>query len=1290
MNRENLLREIEASLNSFSDNNLADGAMRFFITLGYRSERRLPGLSLNADNLAETFSSIQQLRPEKALSKDNGWRSVDFLFQLTDDEINTSSQMRMTFDSQRKVDAGIYRSYLFFAIALKEAHYTRTQLADATREINRLFAIPVMVLFQHGNALTLAIIQRRPNQRESEKDVLEKVTLIKDIQIDDPRRSHLEILADLSLEQLYERHHFTNFLELHKAWQDTLDISGLSKHFYEELSTWYFWAKKNVTFPLGAGKDEKARNSISIIRLLTRLIFVWFIREKGLVNPALFDKKKLENIVRFGKDDDTVYYKAVLQNLFFATLNTDMNNDIPGSREFARESDDNNNVDDYLVTNKYRYTDLIINQDQFEQLFKDIPFLNGGLFECLDRLVDEDDLKNNPSIKELTVKERSRLVLRVDGFSRRNDNPLKVPDRLFFSKKEVVDINEDLGTKNKKYEVRGLIEILNHYKFTIEENTPIEEEVALDPELLGKVFENLLAAYNPETETTARKQTGSFYTPREIVNYMVDEALLAYLAGKLNMATAGNLNLRHLLAYNTEAPKFSESEVAKIISSIDEVKVLDPACGSGAFPMGVLHKLVYLLQRLDPDNSRWRELQKQKAIQKSDEAYNIDDREKRLQMLRDIEDTFVNNTDDYGRKLYLIENCIYGVDIQPIAVQIAKLRFFISLIVEQGVRQKANNGEPNRGIRPLPNLETKFVAANTLMRIEKPKAGTNITFGDHLIAEKRAELKELRHKHFFIRKTREKHNHNKEDKKLRKELATLLQGTWQSSAEELAAWDPYDPNNYANFFDPDWMFFNEDGFDILIENPPFGADLKERQKDFLKKRHEHISERIRNSFLYFIGESYNLAKDGGVICMILPNEFLFQIYMTKARKYFLENARFLFAINVGEDVFEAIVPTCVVGMVKSKEAEYAIPVADLRDASLEELPSLLITDTFPKASNKTFLSAPNAIFSFDKGTAELINRLAAGFEPFESFCEDVANGISTSCDEIYIVSGGFARKNGFEKEYLKECIRGGQFNRFYCPTHTDEFVLYITDDFSPKMGKNIYEYLTRNKDLLIRKSVEKKQGKRDWHILFRGRYEGLFRKPKIIFRQTGDRIIASIDQDAGYYCINSVHIGLVKPDHYEVLKYLIGLLNSNITTFYYREISQEKGRVLAEVKPQRIRSLPICKGTSQQRKVVETIVDFLSSLYSNPESSTIASIPNKIVAQSFEEVLNGLVYELYFPESIQAKGLGVFELAESALAGDIESAYKVLRDPNGELRARLVRQNIEVEEIRIINEALKK
>ena len=208
---------------------------------------------------------------------------------------------------------------------------------------------------------------------------------------------------------------------------------------------------------------------------------------------ALFEEDNLSKLLTSLDAQESTYYKAVLQNLFFATLNQEMNTpEKPNTRKFRGEGRQH-----YNITSLYRYKRYFKDPDAALRLFETIPFLNGGLFECLDKPAPDD----------------AKTILRIDGFSDRDDNPLCVPNALFFSEPQAVNLNAVYGTKNSRYTVRGLIHILNRYKFTIAENTPIEEEVALDPELLGQVFENLLAAFNPETGTTARKQTGSFYTP---------------------------------------------------------------------------------------------------------------------------------------------------------------------------------------------------------------------------------------------------------------------------------------------------------------------------------------------------------------------------------------------------------------------------------------------------------------------------------------------------------------------------------------------------------------------------------------------------------------------------------------------------------------------------------------------------------------------------------------------------------------------------------------------------------
>ena len=876
--------DIQHTLNNFADGNLAENATHLLNVLGYESQRTLSRSSNTLEAFLEDFDSHGQMNPEKAhLHK---WRTADFLFQLTADEIRRHTQEIITEDPG--VDESIYQSYLFLAIKLNGDSYSRTALANITREINKLYAMPAMLIFQHGHALTFAIISRRPSQRDADRDVLEKVTLIKDIDVVNPHRAHLDILAELSLDALYHQHGFTNFLELHQAWQKTLDISELNRRFFKEIADWYFWAVSQVTFPpdkggqggsTDAGDDETLRNATCIIRLITRLIFVWFLKEKNLVPNALFNEADISELLTSLDAQDSIYYKAVLQNLFFATLNQEMNTpEKLDTRKFRGEGQQH-----YNITSLYRYKRYFRDPDAALHLFESIPFLNGGLFECLDKPAPDD----------------AKTILRVDGFSDRDDNPLHVPNELFFSEPQAVNLNVVYDTKNSRYTVRGLIHILNRYKFTIAENTPIEEEVALDPELLGQVFENLLAAYNPETDTTARKQTGSFYTPREVVNYMADESLIAHLKNILDAAgfppdkggRGVTSKLRHLLAYNDEPHQFTNAETEQLINAIDTLKILDPACGSGAFPMGILHKLVFLLSKLDPRNAQWRQRQIDRVQGAIAASEKIDDnifRESAINELEreidNINEAFERNELDYGRKLYLIENSIYGVDIQPIATQIAKLRFFISLIVEQ----KIDDTRENRGVRPLPNLETKFVAANTLLDVEKP---IQLSFRNPEIDSKEQALEEVCRRHFTARTLRTRDRYRQQDAELRAEMSVLLQqdGFPSMTTEKIAGWDPYDQNVTADFFDPEWMFGITDGFDVVIGNPPYVRQEKIKTlKPTLKKRYTCYTG-AADLYVYFYERGLQLLNTNGIHTFICSNSWLDVNYGAPLQKYLLDN-----------------------------------------------------------------------------------------------------------------------------------------------------------------------------------------------------------------------------------------------------------------------------------------------------------------------------------------------------------------------------------------------------------------
>ena len=691
-------------------------------------------LNIPIHYMTEQPASAKEIISNNYKPKNHAHQLIDdvYFLGMVDDRAFNNQPSTIESDRLKEKD---YDGLLIFGVTLDREGGklpTRGQMVEITRAFNREFHYtPVVIVFKYDRYICFSNCERIPyKQKWREGEKTGKVSLLKDIDIANTHTGHLKILQNLAIPTSGKKA-VTTFEGLYNYWQEVFSVALLNKQFYQELSCWYFWALREVTFPSQNDIEEDIRNPINVIRLITRIIFVWFVKEKGLIPEAIFNRQEVENLLKDFSLESSSYYKAILQNLFFATLNTKM-----GERKFRDERRFQGKNDSYMLHNYFRYRSFFKNPDDILELLKGTPFLNGGLFECLDKETDR--------------------ITRIDGFSDRSDNELHVFNDLFFSGEQTIDLNEDFGTKGKKYKVRGIIHVLNSYKFTIAENTPVEEEIALDPELLGRVFENLLASYNPETRTTARKQTGSFYTPREIVNYMVDESLIAYLESILvsdyekqleyrskkprAKRKQINKNLRHLFEYTEELPYFDDHETDILINAIDNVKILDPACGSGAFPMGILHRLVFILNRLDPENKQWKNKQITKAEQ-------IEIASARKAAIQDIEQAFNKSKLDYPRKLYLIQNCIFGVDIQPVAAQIAKLRFFISLFVDQNIDEK----EVNRGMIPLPNLETKLVSANTLIGFR----GKSPLKGQEIIDLER-ELKHVRKQYFDARNRKKK------------------------------------------------------------------------------------------------------------------------------------------------------------------------------------------------------------------------------------------------------------------------------------------------------------------------------------------------------------------------------------------------------------------------------------------------------------------------------------------------------------------------------------------------------
>jgi adenine-specific DNA-methyltransferase len=1247
---------IAVTLKGFEKLPLADAAKQLFATLGYSSDRHI-SIS-NPKQFCEQFDLSNKLS-DRERDCIHRLSSLQLLFQLTDAELTANGDL---FDDPKAVQKSQIHSYLFFAAELSEGHYTRTELAAIARAINKPLPMPALVLFRHDDSISIAIIHRRLNKRDSERDVLEKATLIKDIRFDEPIRAHLEILNDFTLANLDADFGIHNFISLHNAWQKRLATSGLNDKFYSEVASWYFWAKKliargEITPPIDVDTDPE--RSLFLIRLLTRLIFCWFLQEKRLLPPVLFREKELKKLLNDFTPGSPTYYRAVLQNLFFGTLNQPAE-----ERAFRKRSNSGGRDTNRGITNLWRYADLFQDQSKWEKLTENVPFLNGGLFDCLDRVYEKAD--NAPNT-------------RLDGFSDNPKEAVLLPNYLFFDDSgRTEDLSSDFGdsekanARSRKTPVRGLIQILSRYKFTVEENTPLDEEIALDPELLGKVFENLLASYNPETLDSARKALGAFYTPREVVSFMVDEALIAYLDPILG----GNTAAAHLKAL-FEAPldhfdnPFSDDETDRLVAALDDVKILDPACGSGAFPMGALHRLVNLLAKLDPHNQRWEAHQRVRLEDDRAMAEKVADNADRTERLADLQRwdkdlQAIFDSDrfqpDYARKVFLIENAIFGADVQPVAVQIAKLRFFIALICDQ----KTDEAKHNRGVLPLPNLETRIVAANTLMPAGASVAGRlgQADLLDQQVDILRAKLREVHHEHFQARTLARKRRCRERDAKLRCELATILResGLPAVSAAALAGTDLFDQNSSSPFFEPGWMFSHPsprgghsalEGFDIVIGNPPYVRQEKIKdQKEDLKPHYPETYTGTADLYVYFYDRALQLLRPGGILSYITSNKWYRATYGEKLRVHLLKTTSLLHAIDFGDaPVFTAIAyPTIIIARKTPPSPKHTIRTLNWDpDTPNSEIASFVkFYDAKASRCAQSSLSSKSWNFG-DKKQEKLLDMIRGIGKPLREFVNSrVYRGITTGLNDAFVIDktarDSLIAADDSSDAAIKRYVRGRDIARWVVEMG-DESLIFTRGNFDLNKCPSIRKHLEQfRKQLTPGMPGGRKPGTYEWfEIQDNIAYWQQFERPKIVSTKISIRPTFALDK-SGAYLANTAYFFPVESD----ALYLLALLNSNVSYAYAKRVFVEKQGGWYEVQPQGLEAFPVPNSTTKQHMIIERGASCVQWLHQNFPVEIAAHSRDPLMRDYYEELLNALVYELYLPDELHAAGLTFFEWVEAA------------------------------------------
>ena len=1196
-------------------------------------------------------------------------------------------------DLDKAINSDKYDDFLIFLIEVKgKENLTRSEIAKFTRALNRRAkdkpVILVSVYFSKEQSeantkyICLSTAERSNYQNKNlAGEKIGKVNLLRDININSVHSGHERILLDLknAIVKAVSMH------DLFLKWREIFDIQTLNKRFYEEIFHWYAWAKTEVDFPnlLLDNKTKKATKSnlfsneeefvsMSVIRLLTRLFFVWFIKEKGLVDKELFDEKKVSEYLNEFKPENkgTTFYRAILQNLFFATLNNEMDHSSEEkTRYFAYSGgQERKKKSEFLVKNLYRYPDYFkIPKEQAVSLFSNVPFLNGGLFECQDKQIGDKEYLYLDGFTRQDAPEEEFNLKRKDG------RAAKVPDFLFFGKERDFDISEELGEKKAKpVKVKGLIAILNSYKFTIEESTPIDEDVALDPELLSRIFENLLATFNPETSTSARKQTGSFYTPREIVGYMVDESLIAYLKTKLLAETIGQnvfgsnenvmfadtvhkkgqlgfttaietnkwkgkeesleKSIRELLSYESIQP-FDSDDSKKIIDAIRACKSLDPACGSGAFPMGMLHKMVHILEKLDPENNLWKEIllkyldeEKKKMLSSIEEDKKtagklqaVEIREEAIKRLNEKRESvlkaFSANYPDYARKLYIIENCIYGVDIQPIAVQITKLRFFISLIVEQ----KINESEPNRGILPLPNLETRFVAANTLISLERPE-GLNLT--PHGLKELEMQLDTTRREYFNAKTRKRKLELMEEDKVKRKQISDLLKKSNfpKITADQIASWDPYDQNTHAEWFDAEYMFEILLGFDIVMGNPPYVQLQKIKEiANILEKQHFKTFTRAGDIYCLFYEKGIELLKTKGILSYITSNSWMRTQYGEPLRKLFWEKTNPLQLINFEDaQMFEsAIVETNIFITMRDKNQNAMIAATVGNPLQIiESIQQGKIT--LSNLGTKSW-SVGNLLGNIIQEKIEKKGILVKDIGVKINF------GIKTGFNDAFIINTEI--KNQLIKADKKNAkiikpMVGGRDLKKYSYEWNGKWIINTHNGIREKnipainVKKDypiIYEYLKEYKKQLEPRSD---QGEH-WTNLRHCAYIEDFDKPKIIWGEIADTSKFAYD-DQGYLAEATAFIMTGAN-----LKYLLSIFNSIASLWYFNIISTTTGMGTNRWKKYKIEQLPIPKSPIDNPELQKPLIALVDKILEAKRSDHLAD------TSKWENEIDARVFHLY-------------------------------------------------------------
>ena len=856
--------------------------------------------------------------------------------------------------------------------------------------------------------------------------------------------------------------------------------------------------------------------------------------------------------------------------------------------------------------------------------FSAIPFLNGGLFEPHN---DDHYLLNKPNYA------------------------LKIPDVWW----------------------QEFLAILETYNFTIDENTSIDIDLSVDPEMLGRIFENLLAEINPETGETARKATGSYYTPRPIVEYMVDQSLKQYLVTTTNIQE-GKIDI--LLDYSKELSGLNEKEERLVLEAINNVRILDPACGSGAFPMGMLQKMLLVLQKVD----HGAETSIRQILKEIQDPIKREMLKRKLEAAKVLDDV---DFDDYARKLNVIQRSIYGVDIQPIAADISRLRFFLSLIVDEVVQDE----QPNRGVEPLPNLEFKFVCANTLIPLPEPDNFEKM-FGDSEIVR---ELEEIRTK-YFTASNDDKPAIRKQFEDLQKKLFNFLiqnkdvLNDPNSRLGMLSSWKPFS-DEASEWFDSKWVFGISDGFDIVLGNPPYLGEKNNKERFHVIKRTafgKKFYQRRMDYFYFFIIFGLQALKDRGVLSLITTNYWLTATGAQKfIRPYIKETSTFHKFIDFGEyKIFDSAQGqhNCIFIITKQKltngcDVTKVIKVSDnlhLEDI-LNEIDNEYINHYISQPQQEIYSLKTLNINFHDYKRSSLIEKIKkAGINKLSEFCT-ITGGLSTSADKVNNSNIKFMDTSDLdanigdgilvldkselrnlnldenELKFIKPFFKSTDISKYFTSKSCERYVIYATHVNAAQIRKSnkLYGHLLKFKPILENRSqdieLEQAMKRGDWFVLTNGRPKLNFETDKIVCPYRTKSCQFGYNNQNWYGGRDIYFLLDFKISHF----YLLGVLNSNLIRFWLENMGKRKGNIL-ELYPEPLKNIPIVQ--IENTELIEEIVKFIISNHDQKSySKTLDLIVYKIYGLLYNEcqIINPGIESLISGEDyerLDIEGLSKYEI----------------------------------------------